>query len=136
MFQTKQRRFRPRTNGRRHAPHRNGSGQSQSRPNSFTNGQSRSNFKPFQSAEKLFEKYTSLAKEAMSSGDKTLSENYLQHADHFIRVIDEKNKNRIQNNSNVSEETTKNYKSEAVDSPPNKDEAVDSSPNKDKEIKN
>ena len=32
----------------------------------------------------------------MSSGDKTLSENYFQHADHFMRVIDDKNKNRIQ----------------------------------------
>ena len=30
----------------------------------------------------------------MSSGDKTLSENYLQHADHFMRIIEDKNKNR------------------------------------------
>ena len=49
-----------------------------------------------QSAEKLFEKYNTLAKEALSSGDKTISENYFQHADHFMRVIDDKNKNRIQ----------------------------------------
>ena len=35
-------------------------------------------------------------KEAMSSGDKTLSENYLQHADHFMRIIDDKNRNRMQ----------------------------------------
>ena len=42
-----------------------------------------------QSAEKLFEKYNTLAKEALSSGDKTLSENYFQHADHFMRIIDE-----------------------------------------------
>ena len=51
--------------------------------------------------EKLFEKYSSLAKEAMSSGDKTSSENYLQHADHFLRVIEDKNKNRIQSKENV-----------------------------------
>ena len=38
---------------------------------------------PAQSPEKLFEKYNALAKEALSSGDKILSENYLQHADHF-----------------------------------------------------
>ena len=55
------------------------------------------------SAEKLFEKYTSLAKEAMSSGDKTLSENYLQHADHFMRVIDEKNKSRVGVENKISE---------------------------------
>ena len=48
-------------------------------------------------AEKLLEKYNGLAKEALSSGDKILSENYYQHADHFLRVIE--NRNSIQNNS-------------------------------------
>ena len=48
-------------------------------------------------AEKLLEKYNNLAKEALSGGDKILSENYYQHADHFLRVIE--NKNSIQNNS-------------------------------------
>ena len=38
---------------------------------------------------KLFEKYSNLAREALSSGDKILSENYFQHADHFKRVINE-----------------------------------------------
>ena len=47
-----------------------------------------------ESAEKLFEKYTSLAKEAISSGDKTSGENYLQHADHFMRIIEDKNRNK------------------------------------------
>ena len=41
-------------------------------------------------ASKLVEKYSSLAREALSSGDKILSENYFQHAEHFIRVIEEK----------------------------------------------
>ena len=40
-------------------------------------------------APKLIEKYTDLAREASSSGDKILSENYLQHADHFMRVMNE-----------------------------------------------
>ena len=70
----------------------NGHPQLRLRTNSFTNDPMRNKFRPPQSAEKLFEKYTSLAKEAMSSGDKTLSENYLQHADHFVRIIEEKNK--------------------------------------------
>lgn len=115
MFQTKQRRFRGRSNGRRHTSHRNGSGQNQSRPNTFSNVQPRNNFRSFQSAEKLFEKYTSLAKEAMSSGDKTLSENYLQHADHFMRVIEDKNKNRIQNKTNATIEEVKEEKSIPID---------------------
>ena len=40
-------------------------------------------------ASKLIEKYSDLAREALSSGDKILSENYFQHADHFTRVLDE-----------------------------------------------
>ena len=40
-------------------------------------------------APKLFEKYSNLAREALSSGDKILSENYFQHADHFKRIINE-----------------------------------------------
>jgi len=99
MFQRKPSRFR-RNNGRGHTSHRNGHSQSRPRPNAFANNQTINNFRPTQSAEKLFEKYSTLAKEAMSSGDKTLSENYLQHADHFIRVIEDKNKNRIQTKSN------------------------------------
>ena len=47
-------------------------------------------------AEKLLEKYNGLAKEALSSGDKILSESYFQHADHFLRVVE--NQNSIQNN--------------------------------------
>ena len=48
-------------------------------------------------AEKLLEKYNNLAKEALSNGDKILSESYYQHADHFLRVIE--SRNLIQNNS-------------------------------------
>ena len=48
-------------------------------------------------AEKLLEKYNNLAKEASSSGDRILSESYYQHADHFLRVIE--NRNSIKNNS-------------------------------------
>ena len=41
-------------------------------------------------ASKLIEKYNDLAREASSNGDKILSENYFQHAEHFIRVLEEK----------------------------------------------
>ena len=40
-------------------------------------------------ASKLIDKYNNLAREALSSGDKILSENYFQHADHFTRVLSE-----------------------------------------------
>ena len=96
MFQRdRQRKFRRRTNGRNNFSHSNNS--IQNRTNSFSNGQSRNNFRSTQSPEKSFEKYTLLAKDALASGDKTLSENYLQHADHFIRIIEDRNKLRNEN---------------------------------------
>tara|TARA_B100001027_G_scaffold195363_1_gene151648 strand:+ start:915 stop:1328 length:414 start_codon:yes stop_codon:yes gene_type:complete len=41
-------------------------------------------------ASKLIDKYNNLATEALSVGDKILSENYFQHADHFTRILNEK----------------------------------------------
>ena len=41
-------------------------------------------------AKKLIEKYNDLAREALANGDKILSENYFQHADHFTRILNEK----------------------------------------------
>ena len=97
MFQRKPRGFRRHSNGRGRGSHENGYMQARQRSNPFSNNQTRNNFRPTQSAERLLEKYSTLAKEAMSSGDKTLGENYLQHADHFMRVVEDKNKNRDQN---------------------------------------
>tara|TARA_B100001063_G_C16486225_1_gene415104 strand:- start:181 stop:582 length:402 start_codon:yes stop_codon:yes gene_type:complete len=55
-------------------------------------------------APKLIEKYNNLAREALSSGDKILSENYLQHADHFTRVLNEKEiQKKIFNNKSSTE---------------------------------
>ena len=92
MFQRKPRRFRYRSNGRGHSSHVNGYKQVRPRSNSFSNSQINNKFRQTQSAEKLFEKYNTLAKEAMSTGDKTLGENYLQHADHFMRIVEKKKK--------------------------------------------
>ena len=106
MFQRRTRRFRRRSNGR-HRSSRGDDLQSRMRVNSFPSEQPRNNFRinPH-NAEKLFEKYNNLAKEALSSGDKTLSENYFQHADHFMRVIEDKNKNqnKVQTSEKPAEE--------------------------------
>ena len=63
-------------------------------------------------APKLIEKYNDLAREAASSGDKILSENYLQHADHFTRVLSEQEIYRkqkfVENKPAVSETTATN----------------------------
>ena len=67
-------------------------------------------------APKLIEKYNDLAREALSNGDKILSENYLQHADHFTRILNEKESfrrdkfsdSRTENNSEVNEQNIEN----------------------------
>ena len=55
-------------------------------------------------ASKLIEKYNNLAREALSSGDKILSENYFQHADHFTRILDEQEKFKKARYSSNTEE--------------------------------
>ena len=83
-------------------------------------------------ASKLVEKYSNLAREALSSGDKILSENYFQHAEHFIRILIEKDalngkgQNLKNNDSNIKktneeksinkeEQNLNNTKSELAD---------------------
>ena len=56
-------------------------------------------------ASKLIDKYNNLAREALSSGDKILSENYFQHADHFTRVLSEQ---EILKKARFSTETLEN----------------------------
>ena len=66
-------------------------------------------------ASKLIEKYNNLAREALSGGDKILSENYFQHADHFTRILNEKEiqkktifKNQISENNDLGDNKEKN----------------------------
>tara|TARA_B100001996_G_scaffold18062_1_gene14877 strand:+ start:308 stop:682 length:375 start_codon:yes stop_codon:yes gene_type:complete len=57
-----------------------------------SNFRQRSQWKNNQNAGKLIEKYTNLAREALSTGDKILSENYFQHAEHFTRIFGDQQK--------------------------------------------
>ena len=103
MFQRK--RFRHRPKNRVYQRHSNGNGQMRLRSDSFSNGYRKNNFRSTQSAEKLLEKYTNLAKEALTTGDKNLSENYFQHADHFMRILGEQENNK---SSKVSDNKIQN----------------------------
>ena len=125
MYQNRPRRFRPRSNGRNHQRHDNGDTQTRLRSNSFSNSQTRNHFRTPQSAEKLFEKYNTLAKEALTSGDKTLSENYFQHADHFARIIENKNINQKQNRVQVDEKLVVSDKHLAENSDVNQDKTIE-----------
>ena len=60
-----------------------------------------------QNAAKLVDKYNNLAREALSSGDKILSENYLQHADHFSRILNTHELNKTNDENNVIEQDFK-----------------------------
>ena len=53
----------------------------------------------------VLEKYKNLAKDATSSGDYVAAENYLQHAEHFVRVLNERNA-RNNNESKTSVAST------------------------------
>ena len=62
-------------------------------------------------ASKLIEKYNNLAREALSSGDKILSENYFQHADHFSRVLnDQEHYKKSKNLENFHNKNTQDIK--------------------------
>ena len=98
------RRFRYRNNDRNYK--RNGDGKKfnsdLSSPSSF---QRKAPGKNNHNAPKLIEKYNDLAREALSNGDKILSENYFQHADHFMRILGEQENNK---SSKVSDNKIQN----------------------------
>ena len=69
-------------------------------------------------APKLIEKYNDLAREAASNGDKILSENYLQHADHFTRVINEREsfkREKFYENKDVNSENSVDENKDSTD---------------------
>ena len=103
----KNKRFRFRSNGRSGRGYQSQSN-GLSRPMTSLNGRPRNSFKNYQSADKLVEKYSTLAKEALSKGDLTDAENYLQHADHFTRIVEEKN--LIQNSTKDNKDSSINSK--------------------------
>tara|TARA_B100000614_G_C14187154_1_gene343962 strand:- start:109 stop:522 length:414 start_codon:yes stop_codon:yes gene_type:complete len=110
-------------NGRRNTFRRNDRGfKSSGERNKFNNNYS--NTENFQrkapgrnnhNASKLIDKYNNLAREALSVGDKILSENYFQHADHFTRILNEKEiqkkmdfkSHNLQENNNLNVEKVK-----------------------------
>ena len=68
------------------------------------------NFRNKFNSSKLIQKYSDLAREALSSGDKILYENYMQHAEHFIRISE-----NISNNSDIKNPVSQNINKENLD---------------------
>ena len=82
-------------------------------------------------ASKLIEKYNDLAREALSNGDKILSENYLQHADHFTRILNEresfKRERYLESKSETNVISTEEKKEENENISSNEDEIIENS---------
>ena len=126
--------FRNNNNGRRNNFRRNDrnfkvNGDRNKFSNNFSNNESFQRKVPGRNnhnASKLIEKYNNLAREALSTGDKILSENYFQHADHFTRVINEKGmQKKIDNLTETSEKKVENLSEKE----PEKADQIQTEPN-------
>ena len=115
-FKNNHRRNRFRSNSDRNFKKRNGNGHKLT--GDFNNNSEFKRKNPGrnnQNAAKLIEKYNDLAREALSAGDKILSENYLQHSDHFARVLSSQETSKIVNiETNKSSENKFDEKGDEV----------------------
>tara|TARA_B100001248_G_scaffold256805_1_gene238372 strand:+ start:966 stop:1367 length:402 start_codon:yes stop_codon:yes gene_type:complete len=97
-FKNNQRRNRFRSSGDRSFKKRNGNGHKLNVDfNNNSEFRRKNPGRNNQNAAKLIEKYNDLAREALSNGDKILSENYLQHSDHFARILNSQVATKIVN---------------------------------------
>ena len=85
-------------------------------------------------APKLIEKYNDLAREALSNGDKILSENYLQHADHFTRILNERESFRREKFSDNKSEKTAVVEENNENSDLNLTDNIDETPSDEKNM--
>ena len=115
-FKNNQRRNRFRSNGDRNFKKRNGNGHKLNVDfNNNSEFERKNPGRNNQNAAKLIEKYNDLAREALSNGDKILSENYLQHSDHFARILNSQVATKIVNlETNNSLEKNIQQKSDEV----------------------
>ena len=105
MRNGKIRRFRPRSN--RYHSRRPNAGIKSNNGVYQLNSQRNSTSKNPYNLEKIIEKYKNLAQEALSGGDKILYESYLQHLDHFSRILSEVNALKVKNNIDDKSQTVK-----------------------------
>jgi len=110
-FKNNYRKNRFRSNGDRNFRKRNGNGHKfNGEFNNSLDFKRKNPGRNNQNASKLIDKYNDLAREALSNGDKILSENYLQHADHFARILQSRElaKDLNSNSSETVKKTSEN----------------------------
>ena len=117
MNNNRRRNFRSRSqknNFRRRVGSLNSSNSNGLNSNGNTNFSRNGSMNSIHNVEKTMQKYQQLAKDAQSNGDPILAQNYLQHADHFLRRYNELNDRR----ENIIEKTSEDkssHKEEIVD---------------------
>ena len=120
MNNNRRRNFRPRVqknNFRRRSGSLNSNSSNSLNNNGNMNFNRNGSMHNIHNVEKTMQKYLQLAKDAQSNGDPVLAQNYLQHADHYLRRYNELNERRessieksIQEEKNISK--VQNQKSE------------------------
>ena len=97
MNNNRRRNFRPRVqknNFRRRSGSLNSSNSNSLSNNGNINFNRNGSMNNIHNVEKTMQKYQQLAKDAQTNGDPVLSQNYLQHADHYLRRYNELNERR------------------------------------------
>ena len=97
MNNNRRRNFRPRVqknNFRRRSGSLNSNNSNSLNNNGNMNFNRNGSMNNIHNVEKTMLKYQQLAKDAQSNGDPVLSQNYLQHADHYLRRYNELNERR------------------------------------------
>ena len=97
MNNNRRRNFRPRSqknNYRRRGASINSNTSSNLNNNGNLNFHRNGSMNNIHNVEKTMQKYQQLAKDAQSNGDPVLAQNYLQHADHYLRRYNELNEKR------------------------------------------
>ena len=110
MNNNRRRNFRSRSqknNFRRRVGSLNSSNSNGLNSNGNTNFSRNGSMNSIHNVEKTMQKYQQLAKDAQSNGDPILAQNYLQHADHFLRRYNELNDRR----ENIIEKTSEDKSS-------------------------
>jgi hypothetical protein len=97
MNNNRRRNFRPRpqkSNFRRRSGSINTNGSSGINNNGNMNFNRNGSMNNIHNVEKTMQKFIQMAKDAQSNGDPVLAQNYLQHADHYLRRFNELNERK------------------------------------------
>ena len=116
MNNNRRRNFRPRS---QKSNFRRRTGSSSPSNNGNMNFSRNGSMNNIHNVEKTMQKYQQLAKDAQSNGDPVLAQNYLQHADHFLRRYNELNERRESSFEKTSSEEKSLLKEEEVQSSTN-----------------